>query len=353
MRSPRRERRLDGPFPPPPVTFRAIADDPWLIPVALSDGGRKVVWRDVGRCPFTHSLFRWSLDEWDPEHARRPSIETDLSLLARPDFALDTVAPSVFIFHMSRCGSSVLARVLARSPSVLVMSEVPGVNQLLRALFGEGLERRSPDAGRLRILRNFIGALARKRELPSRYFAVKFSSWNALLLPAFRAAFPEVPCLFLHRDPAEVIVSLLHRPAGFVSDQGSVRSRGLTGLDSESLDALDRVDYIAACLQPLMRAASSSPGIDLLAYRDLTKDALPRLLDHLGIACDAREIPEMIEQFDFYAKAFERDVPFGGDTEAKQGAITPEIRRAAARLAEDHAALEASDRNLGAAWHAR
>ena len=40
-----------------------------------------------------------------------------------------------------------------------------------------------------------------------RDYFVKFDSWNTLDLALIRRAFPDVPWIFLYRDPVEVIVS--------------------------------------------------------------------------------------------------------------------------------------------------
>jgi hypothetical protein len=326
---------------------RAVIGNPNLLPVEVSAEGGNVRWREVGECPFSHGSFEWSLEDWDPRHAFRPGLDTPLSLLAREDFAVESVEPTAFVYHASRCGSSLLARALAQDPRIVVMSEVAPLNQLLTWLCRGNLRRPIEDPLALRTLRNFVLALGRRRRPEQRHFLVKFTSWNVLLRESIEAVFPKVPALFLYRDPTEVMVSLLSKPAGFVRNRQGAWVASLAGVEEGRLAALSDAEYVARCVESLLRAGLASPRMALLGYPALGPPALPALLRWLGIECTPAELEPMRSQFRFDAKAFQRDVPFRDDSAAKQRAASAEVRAAVARfLALPHRELEASPRNL-------
>jgi hypothetical protein len=328
---------------------RCGVDHTNYLPVGVSEKTGRVQWREVGACPFTHSVFQWSLDAWDPQWRSRPSFLTDLSLFAREDFALEGIVPSLFVFHMSRCGSCVLVRALAQSPRIVVMSEVPALNRLLFLLCEGRLGDPIVDVSKLRILRRFLLALGRRRDPAQRHYVVKLTSWNVVLFDSIRAAFPEVPCLFLYRDPAEVVVAAQRRPAGIFREKGTLRSASWTGLPLHELEAMSQLEYVAHCLQRIMSAALAAPEIDYLSYVDSRRESLPRLLGHYGIQVPPEELAAMCGQFDFDAKSRQRDARFEDDTEEKRRAVTDEIREVVGRLLEPlHRRLEASPRNLRA-----
>src|SRR5438067_13275994 len=56
-------------------------------------------------------------------------------------------------------------------------------------------------------------AFGHRRSGDERHYFIKLDSWHTVALPLFRRAFPEVPWIFLYRDPVEVLVSQL-RMAG-------------------------------------------------------------------------------------------------------------------------------------------
>jgi hypothetical protein len=104
---------------------------------------------------------------------------------------------------MSRCGSTLIAQMLARLPSAVVLSEPQPLDGLLR------LRRAAPDLTDETLLRWFRGmmsAAGRPRRGEQRLF-VKFNAWHVLELPFVARAFPGVPWLFAFREPRAVLRS--------------------------------------------------------------------------------------------------------------------------------------------------
>ena len=117
--------------------------------------------------------------------------------------------PSGFIFHMSRCGSTLVSQMLAALPANIVVSEASPIDTVVQA------NRWRPDLGEDRHalwLRSIIGALGQQRSGSEQRYFIKLDCWHTLALPVFRRAFPAVPWVFLYRDPVEVLVSQLRIP---------------------------------------------------------------------------------------------------------------------------------------------
>src|ERR1041384_7884431 len=80
-------------------------------------------------------------------------------IAARAD-DMPELEPSGFIFHMSRCGSTVVSQMLAALPRNVVLSEPAPIDQILR------LPDRFPNAPEsevVRCLRGLVVALGRRR----------------------------------------------------------------------------------------------------------------------------------------------------------------------------------------------
>ena len=56
------------------------------------------------------------------------------------------------------------------------------------------------------LLRAMIAAFTGRLGGENRHCVVKLDSWHVLALPLFRRAFPQVPWVFLYRDPIDVMV---------------------------------------------------------------------------------------------------------------------------------------------------
>jgi hypothetical protein len=97
-----------------------------------------------------------------------------------------------------------------------------------------------------------IRALGQPRLRTEQRYFVKFDARHALDLPLVRRAFPEVPWVFLYRDPVEILVSHLNQPTswtvpGIVPVRGVPCSEGsiaypvrvIAAICRAALDALD------------------------------------------------------------------------------------------------------------------
>ena len=162
-----------------------------------------LTWLDLRGLPFSAPFFRDTVAQAGPERARALSGIDELRALdARP-----TLPPSLFIFHASRCGSTLLSQMLASLACNVVVSEPPALNSILAA--------RRPPAEEAELMRLVIRSLGRNRGDRARRLIVKFSSWNVLAAATIHRLFPDTPMIWLQRAPAQVLASLSEQPAGW------------------------------------------------------------------------------------------------------------------------------------------
>jgi hypothetical protein len=246
------------------------------------------------------------------------------------------VPPSGFIFHMSRCGSTLVSQMLAAMARTIVVSEAGPIDAVVQA------RRTRPDLRdeqHAEWLRWMIGALGRARSGEEQRFFVKLDSWHVLALPLFRRAFPAVPWIFLYRDPVEVLVSQLRR-------RGMHMVPGLLDPAIFGFEASQAMQAPANyCAQVLERICDGvlreyAPGAGLLLnYRQLPAALWTDVLPHFAVPCSERDRLAMAEAARYDAKS--PDLPFANDSVAKQAGATDQIRSAAQQLGGLHARLEA------------
>jgi len=158
--------------------------------------GDEVDWCHTDGILFTEPFFTETIDR---------CLRHPFRLLFRHRTTFDEVSrfvgehPGVplagFIVHMSRCGSTLVSRMLAAVPEHLMLSEPPPVDAVLRG-----------DGDRVSRLRSIVAALGQPRGRAQRLF-VKFDAWSTLELAVVRRAFPDVPWIFVFRDPVDVLAS--------------------------------------------------------------------------------------------------------------------------------------------------
>jgi sulfotransferase family protein len=237
----------------------------------------------------------------------------------------DSLAPDGFIFHMSRCGSTLAAQILAASPANIVVSEAAPIDAMIQLpFFVPGLTQDQHVAA----LRAIVAGYGRDRSGQSRRYFIKCDSWHVLALPLLLAAFPDTPWVFLHRDPVEVIVSQL-RMRGAQAAPG-VLPPHIFGFAAD--EHLAPVEYITRVLARICAAALSHAdrGSALFVdYRDLPEAMFTRILPHFGTAPDSEELAQMHAAARRDAKA--PGTVFTGDSAAKQSEASDEVRAAAGR----------------------
>lgn len=283
--------------------------------------GAAVEWIHFGGAALDEPFFADSVRR----AKRRPfnrllRYRTPLAMLAAHAPAGEGKLPDGLIFHMSRCGSTLVAQMLAAARSMVVLSEAPPLDDVVRYV------QSRPDlplAIQLALVRAMVSALARRADGTARCI-LKLDSWHTLALPLFRRAFPDTPWLFLYRDPVEVIVSHL-RMGGW---------QMVPGVDGGRYDILDgltmpREAYIARVLARICEAVVAhvdERGL-LVRYENVPDRVTDAIVRHFKLAIDAEERAAMVGRALHDSKT--PMMAFAPDGAAKRRAASDAVRAAA------------------------
>ena len=307
------------PLPAPPTPQKG-----WL-PIQLSRAMDRffVDWAYFGNRRLAESFFEDSIRRaLRLPFNRMFRFRTPLSELVRWSERLSDLRPSGFIFHMSRCGSTLVAQMLAASVKNVVVSEaapIDGAVQLARALPD------MPEDERVALLRSMVAAFGQRRSGEETRYFVKLDAWHAMALPLFRKAFPDVPWVFLYRDPVEVMVSQT-RETGTQMIPGIIPP-SLYGLDAP--DNFAGQDYRARVLARICEAAlheGASGGGLFVDYRELPDALCTSILPHFGVEFSPAECEFALEAARYHAKRPHAE--FVADGKAKQSEATDALREA-------------------------
>jgi len=256
-------------------------------------------WGDFGSLRFTEPFFEETVSRWAATNPAPQMVRTDLDALAVLDQA-PSLDPSGLIFHLSRCGSTLLARLLRQVPGCLVISEPDSINSLLvadKTIVNEKTQ--------VRLLRLLIRALGRCRFGDERHYVVKLSSWNVRKLDLFRRAFPAAPLVWVQRRPAEVMMSLLARPPQWLQLQSDPKLAGaLFDIAPEEMKALEPAAFYARALAALLKAAwaQASGELPTIEYANLPEIAWTTVAPLFGLSLNARDVSRMEAEARYYSK---------------------------------------------------
>ena len=236
------------------------------------------------------------------------------------------LAPTGFIFHMSRCGSTLLSQQLAALPDTVVISEATPLDGLLRTRWKDPTVTEEQLVTWLRAL---IDALGQPRTGHETRLFIKLDTWHTLCLPVIRRAFPQTPWIFLYRDPVEVLVSQ-ERDRGSQMMPGTLPP-GLFDLTYEQVFTMSLDEYTARVLNGICEAALANRDDRgrLMNYRDFPQAAWTSCAEHFGIAFTAQEIELMQRVGHLNAKRPKQS--FVADSADKQRSASAELRQLAAQ----------------------
>ncbi|MBJ6762539.1 sulfotransferase family protein [Myxococcaceae bacterium JPH2] len=308
----------------PKATVPPLDDDWAPIRVHAGAGGLQVDWCHLGSERLTAPFFDQSIED----RLRHP-----FALLFQHRTSIDAlverrrVRPGLpvrgLVFHMSRCGSTLLAQLLAALPRHVVLSEAGPVDTVLRA--HHDLPGITEDQ-RILWLQAVVAALGQRRHPEESAVFLKLDAWHALELPLFQRAFPGVPWLFLYREPLEVMAShAKHRGAHMLPGALGQDLLEASGLPTTSMD-----EYGARMLARICEA-----GLQSFQQR---RDAPARLVDFAQLHASAADL--LPELFDLKLTTEEREhlrevagrdaknpvLPFEENREEKARGLSPEAR---------------------------
>jgi hypothetical protein len=258
-----------------------------------------------------------------------------------PGPAQPQMAPSAFIFHVSRCGSTLLCNILRALNDTHVVAEPQPVTSLLTPYFEDVWPYAADEWEQKRdqLLLQMMQRLGQPPKAPvgsaSRYI-VKFTSYSAARMTVIRALWPQVPIVFLVREPEAVIASNLDRsPVWMKLFQNPRQARNVFGW-TDDIRAATREEFAARAYGQLCQSATLHKGQPSLVmdYRELVSGGWNRIFEFLGFgALDENEKLRIEEATKIYSKDVSGEVRFAADDNAKLDRITPEIREAADKWA--------------------
>jgi hypothetical protein len=305
---------------PPPLLRRGWPPPGWL-PYRVSPDG--VDWADFGGIALGSGFYTGAVGA---------ALARPLNRLLRCRTGFDDFLrgppeglrlPDGLVFHMSRCGSTLVARMLAALPDSYAINEAGPVDALLNG------SRGAPDQWRIAALRALVGALGRR---PSRRWFLKLAAWPALDLPLFRCAFPDVPWVFLHREPTAVLASQMAARAPELDPL--ITPPAALGLAPDTAQSGE--DYCAMALARICEAALAADGGLYVDHEELPDAVFSFILPHFGIAGEEGVAHALHELPRWHAKHPGR--PYRPETTVPDPAISAAVD---AHLAAIHARLGA------------
>ena len=212
-----------------------------------------------------------------------------------------TVKPSAFIFHVSRCGSTLLSQYLSMDEQAIVLPEAPLFDDLLR------LHYKTDDVNEAEVedaLLKAIAFTAQKRTGNEKHLFIKLDSWHICFYEKFRKLFPDTPFVFLYRSPDEVIRSN-RRQRGMQAVPGIIEPQ-VFGFDPAEANTHDLDGYFTKVLhcyfQKMSAIRASDANTLFLDYREGSMNMIRKLAAFCSYPQTEKLLAEMEERSRYHSK---------------------------------------------------
>lgn len=244
---------------------------------------------------FEESIAACRTHPFNQKHYKASSALDFLPLAAD---AVVSNEPSAFIFHVSRCGSTLLTQLLGLDENKLVLAEVPFFDQLLRLKNGiSGEERKN-------FLHAAIRLVGQQRSEQQQQLIIKTDSWHLFFVEQLREIYPQTPFIFLYRSPEAVIRSHAKRRGSHMIP--ALVDPALFGLTFTEEFAMNLDRYAAAVLEKyyakMLEFAGSDAHSILLSYDAGIYEELLRACTWAGFPASQQHESAMRERIRFHSK---------------------------------------------------
>jgi hypothetical protein len=294
-----------------------------------------VTWLNLQNIGFAaHRFFQQTVKEHTASRLQQDRLVVTAidPLLALPNIS-PGLKPTGFIFHVSRCGSTLLSNMLTALSRNLVLVEPGPINKILAS------PHKIPEKTRCDWLQALISALGQPLFGIEQNYFIKFSSWNLLHWPLIRTAFPKVPIVFVYREPVEVIVSQLNNPGGWMRAQRNPHSvERRVQLPAHEIGLMNTEVYCARVLGKFYAAAARyyDNNSIMVNYNQLSEPLLRRILSFFDLEASEDEVKIMMDRMQFYSKDPTQQQLFKDDHRLKQMLASPTVRALANKWVVPH-----------------
>lgn len=205
------------------------------------------------------------------------------------------VQPAGFIFHLSRCGSTLVSGCLSELDSSCIFSESPVLTNIL-------LDDNLTLTQQKIYLQQLIDLQANL--FPERTnVIIKWNAWDIFRWELIRAIYPKVPVLFLVRNPLDILAS--HQRSVGRHMSGDLSMAAFHPVFSMANKTVSLLDYRIHVLQSLfseMDKHYSPPEVRLLDYRMMNAESMLDIAHHFNLPIKPIELLKMQERMRFHSK---------------------------------------------------
>lgn len=267
------------------------------------DGQLLCKWINTFNTPFTGPFFDdtiLGLKNINRKHSKVSSVSS-LAMLESWASDTETVTPAAIIFHISRCGSTLISQLLCLSDRHIVLPEVPFFDDLLRLPYQQDSFTSDTASALLTAALKYYG---QQRTGHEQHLYIKADSWHIFFYQQLRQLYPAVPFVLMYRNPAEVFHSHKKQP-GMHAVPGLIEP-AIFGFKPDEEMTLNLDAYLASILEKYLSQYHEIIQTDknclLMNYNEGAITMMQKLADFTNMKINDEYLLSIKERSTFHSK---------------------------------------------------
>ena len=310
----------------------------WLpVDAVVIDGRPGLWWMEMPDVSLAEPFFQQTVDRAKADGTNRGERFTEFDVLLQLEKLLESVPPTGFIFHSSRCGSTLAANACRAIRNSIVLSEANAIDKLIARFFTDAADGGVKESLYSVFVRGVVHALAQRRSGSEQHLFIKFACTSFAQIERIKRIWPRVPWIFLYRDPIETIVSNVNDPPPWLLDDDWRVLASIIGVEPSEVAAMSIEERCARSIGSFYSRAVALANDQsmLLNYNQLTVPVLSSVLEFFKVSPSAEELKAIAHTSGIYAKEVSGTRSFVADAAAKQKLASDLVRELAARWAKE------------------
>jgi hypothetical protein len=265
-------------------------------------------WIYLGDKQYTDPFFEETISKCKshPYNSKVVRVVSTIENLLDWSKQLISIELKSLVFHVSRCGSTMLSQSLVTSSGNIMISEAPLIDQILRTTVFDFKQK-------CVLVEAVIRLLGQKRFPEQKNLIIKLDAWHIFNVCQLRLVFPELPFVLLYRNPTEVLKS--HQKMMGMHMVPNLLPSSIFGITSEEIKEISFQQYGALVLEKYFEAFLDFYAIDenvvMCNYNKGMKLVLEKFISFAKIYCSIDEINQMFERLKKHSK--NENTVFKGD----------------------------------------
>ncbi|MGM9478964.1 sulfotransferase [Pedobacter sp. GSP4] len=260
-------------------------------------------WLYTDGAHFTGPFFSESMGKCmsHPFNARPYRPYSHISVLPEWATGINSLTPTAFIFHVSRCGSTLISQSLSLNKQHIVLPEAPFIDEMLRFTKNDNWPS---TLNREQILKAVFSLYGQNPTGDKKHLFIKTDSWHIHFMPLLRKLYPNTPFILLYRKPDEIIRSH-QKLRGMQAVPGVVPDEFL-GIEPGSVANINLDEHITRVLEIYLDCfiqwSQNDPLALLVNYNEGIMDMMHKLCNITGIELDTNDWEQIKLRSKFNAK---------------------------------------------------